>query len=387
MNSVSHPSATVSPVAVLSQQYGQSIWLDFIRRGMLVEGGLRRLIEEDGLGGVTSNPAIFHKAIEGSHDYDDAIRELAQDGSLQPKQIYERLAVEDIQDAADQLRGVYDATAKRDGYVSLEVSPELANDTGRTLAEARQLWRAVGRPNLMIKVPATGEGVPAFRQLIREGINVNVTLLFARDTYEAVAAAYIEGLAARADDGGELSHVASVASFFVSRIDTAVDAALTEIARSASGEAKARLFALRGKVAVANAKAAYQSYKTLFRGPRWEALAARGAQTQRVLWASTGTKNPAYPDVLYVEELIGTDTVNTVPPETLDAFRDHGRPTSSLERDVGAAFETLDALEKAGVSLKKVTDDLLADGLAKFVDPFDKMVKAVARRCREASRA
>ncbi len=380
-------SSTVqSPVAAL-RQYGQSVWLDFIRRSLIAGGELARLVEEDGLGGVTSNPAIFEKAIDGSNDYAAAIEEISKDPHLEPKDVYELLAVQDIQDAAGVLRPVYDRTSRRDGYVSLEVSPELANDTEGTLREARHLWKAVGRPNVMIKVPATPAGVPAIQTLIGEGVNVNVTLLFARDAYEAVAQAFIAGLEARTVRGEDLGHVASVASFFVSRIDTMVDARLEEKLKAASGADKARLEGLMGKVAIANARLAYQSYKKIFSGPRWQTLADQGAQTQRVLWASTGTKNPRYRDVLYVEELIGPDTVNTVPPETLAAFRDHGRARPSLESDIDGAKQTLDALEKAGVSLRKVTDDLLADGLKKFVEPFTRLLKAVERRCREANKA
>jgi transaldolase/glucose-6-phosphate isomerase len=349
------------------RQYGQSVWLDFIRRSLIAGGELARLVEEDGLGGVTSNPAIFEKAIDGSNDY--------------------AAAVQDIQDAAGVLRPVYDGASRRDGYVSLEVSPDLANDTEGTLQEARRLWKAVGRPNVMIKVPATPAGIPAIQTLIGEGLNVNVTLLFAREAYEAVAQAFIAGLEARAAQGKDLGPIASVASFFVSRIDTMVDALLEEKLKAATGADRARLEGLMGKVAIANARLAYQSYKKIFSGPRWQALAAKGAQTQRVLWASTGTKNPRYRDVLYIEELIGPDTVNTVPPETLAAFRDHGRARPTLEADLPAAKATLEELEKAGVSLRKVTDDLLADGLKKFVEPFTRLLKAVERRCREANKA
>ncbi len=378
-------SVAVNPVAVL-KNYGQSVWLDYIRRTLITSGELTRLVVEDGLGGVTSNPAIFEKAIDGSNDYASAIDQISkQDPGLDAKNVYERLAVKDIQDAADVLRPVYDRTGSRDGYVSLEVSPHLANDTDGTVAEARQLWKTVGRPNVMIKVPATPAGVPAIRTLIREGINVNVTLLFARDAYEAVAGAYIEGLAARAAAGQPVDHVASVASFFVSRIDTAVDT-LLEPKLSVPGD-KARVERLLGKVAIANAKLAYQSYKKIFSGRPWEQLRDKGAQTQRVLWASTGTKNPHYRDVLYVEELIGPDTVNTVPPDTLTAFRDHGRPRPSLEEGVTDAMQVLEDLEKIGISLKKITDDLLADGVKKFVEPFTKLLKAVERRSREANRA
>ena len=383
----SRPSAVANPVASL-RQYGQSAWLDFIRRSLIAGGELKRLVEDDGLGGVTSNPAIFEKAIDGSNDYAAAIDQITHDEpGLPAKEVYERLAVKDIQDAADVLRTVYDATDSRDGYVSLEVSPDLANDTAGTLTEARHLWKRVARPNVMIKVPATPAGLPAIKALIAEGINVNVTLLFSNDAYERVAHAYIEGLEARAAKGEPLGHVASVASFFVSRIDSAVDTLLAEKLKTATGADKVLFERLMGKVAIANAKLAYQSYKRIFAGPRWQALAARKAQTQRVLWASTGTKNPRYRDVLYVEELIGPETVNTVPPETLSAFREHGRPRASLEADVTVAMDTLDDLEKAGVSLKQVTDDLLADGLKKFVEPFTKLLKAVERRCREANKA
>jgi transaldolase/glucose-6-phosphate isomerase len=379
-------SVAVNPVVAL-KQYGQSVWLDYIRRSLITSGELRRLVDEDGVHGITSNPAIFEKAIDGSNDYAAAIDEISKETpGLDAKHVYERLAIKDIQDAADVLRPVYDSTGSRDGYVSLEVSPDLANDTRGTVAEARQLWNAVGRPNVMIKVPATPAGLPAIRTLIGDGINVNVTLLFARDAYEAVAHAYIEGLEARAGGGQQIAHVASVASFFVSRIDTAVDA-LLDARLDADQTDKTRLESLVGKVAIANAKLAYQSYKKIFSGTRWETLREKGAQTQRVLWASTGTKNPRYRDVLYVEELIGPDTVNTVPPDTLTAFRDHGRPRPSLEEDITEAMQVLDDLEKAGIPLKKVTDDLLADGVKKFVDPFTKLLKAVERRSHEANRA
>jgi len=380
-------TAVTNPVAAL-KQYGQSVWLDFIRRSLIAGGELKRLVDEDGVGGVTSNPAIFEKAIDGSDDYASAIQEISdRHPGLAAKAVYERLAIKDIQDAADVLRPVYDRTGSLDGYVSLEVSPELANDTDGTLAEARLLWQAVARPNVMIKVPATPAGLPAIRALIGEGVNVNVTLLFARDAYEAVAQAYLDGLDARKAAGQPLAHVASVASFFVSRIDTVVDTLIEGKLKTAAGADKVRLERLAGKVAIANAKLAYQSYKRIFAGARWEALQAGGAQRQRVLWASTGSKNPHYSDVLYVEELIGPETVNTVPPATLAAFRDHGRPRASLEEGVADAMELLDDLERAGISLRKVTDDLLADGLSKFVEPFTKLLAAVERRSRDANRA
>src|SRR5262245_4937205 len=379
-------SAVQNPVAAL-RDFGQSVWLDYIRRSLIAGGELKRLVDEDALGGVTSNPAIFEKAIGGSNDYAGAIDEISAQPGRPASEAFEILAVKDIQDAADVLRGVYDRTNAKDGYVSLEVSPELANDTEGTLAEARRLWSRVARPNVMIKVPATAAGVPAIRTLLTEGINVNITLLFARAAYEQVAQAYIEAVEARVAKGQDVSRLASVASFFVSRIDSAVDALLEEKAKTGSGADQARLEGLRGRVAIANAKMAYQSYKRLFPGPAWDAPAKKGAQVQRVLWASTGTKNPHYSDVLYVEELIGPDTVNTVPPETLSAFRNHGRPRASLEEDVAGADAALKALDAAGISLDKVTADLLADGLKKFVEPFTKLLGAVERRLREGNTA
>ena len=379
-------SAAANPLASL-QTYGQSVWLDFIRASLITGGELQRIVDEDGLGGVTSNPAIFAKAIDGSDDYKTSIEEISKDPSIGPKRVYELLAIKDIQGAADIMRPVYDRTKAQDGYVSLEVAPDLASNTQGTLDEARRLWKEVNRPNVMIKVPATPEGVPAIRTLLTEGINVNVTLLFAKEAYEGVARAFVDAIEARVNKGLPVDRVASVASFFVSRIDSAVDALLEEKMKTATGPDKARMLRLLGKVAIANAKVAYQSYKKTFSGPRWEPLAKKNAQTQRVLWASTGTKNPSYRDTVYVEELIGPLTVNTVPPDTFNAFRDHGKLRPSLEEDVTGAMDVLDDLEKSGISLKKVTDDLLADGLAKFVDPFTKLLKAVERRCRDANKA
>jgi transaldolase/glucose-6-phosphate isomerase len=379
-------SAAANPLASL-QTYGQSVWLDFIRASLITGGELQRIVDADGLGGVTSNPAIFAKAIDGSDDYKTSIEEISKDPSIGPKRVYELLAIKDIQGAADIMRPVYDRTKAQDGYVSLEVAPDLANNTQGTLDEARRLWKEVNRPNVMIKVPATPEGLPAIRTLLTEGINVNVTLLFAKEAYEGVARAFVDAIEARVNKGLPVDRVASVASFFVSRIDSAVDALLEEKMKTATGPDKARMLRLLGKVAIANAKVAYQSYKKTFSGPRWEPLAKKNAQTQRVLWASTGTKNPSYRDTIYVEELIGPLTVNTVPPDTFNAFRDHGKLRPSLEEDVTSAMDVLDDLEKSGISLKKVTDDLLADGLAKFVDPFTKLLKAVERRCRDANKA
>jgi transaldolase / glucose-6-phosphate isomerase len=375
-----------NPVAALREE-GQSVWLDFIRRGLIKSGELRRLVDEDGLGGLTSNPTIFEKAIDGSDDYKAAIDEISRDPHLSPKEVFERLAVQDIQDAADVLRGVYDRTRSADGYVSLEVAPNLARDTQGTIDEARRLWRAAARPNVMIKVPATPEAVPAIRALLAEGVNVNITLLFAVDAYEGVALAYLEALESRIARGEAIDRIASVASFFVSRIDTAADALIAEKLKTAGGADHARLESLLGKVAIANAKKAYQSYKRIFSGGRWEALRAKGARVQRVLWASTGTKNPRYSDVLYVEELIGPDTINTMTPETLAAYRDHGKPQPRIETDLAGARATLDTLEQSGMSLAKITNDVLEDGIRKFVEPFTKLLAAVARRCREANRA
>ncbi|MBX3325028.1 MAG: transaldolase [Nitrospira sp.] len=297
--------SVMNPVRAL-QSFGQSVWLDYIRRSLIDGSELQRLIDEDGLRGITSNPAIFEKAIIGSTDYKAALQELHRSPDLDAKGRYERLAIEDIQTAADALQPVYAKTSRRDGYVSLEVSPHLAHDTRGTLDEAKRLWDAVGRDNLMIKVPATAEGIPAIVQLIGKGINVNVTLLFAQETYEQVAEAYLTGLEQLLARGGDVGRVASVASFFVSRIDTAVDNTIAARLTMSATDAEQRVFrSLQGTVAIANAKLAYQRYRRLFSGPRWAALAKRGAMPQRVLWASTGTKNPAYRDVIYVEELIG----------------------------------------------------------------------------------
>jgi transaldolase / glucose-6-phosphate isomerase len=363
---------------------GQSVWLDYIRRSLITSGELRRLIDEDSLCGVTSNPAIFEKAVAGSSDYNEVL-EAPDAPALDAKTLYERLAVRDIQDAADVLRPVYEETSKRDGYVSLEVSPFLAFDTDGTLDEARRLWRTVGRENLMIKVPATPQGIPAILQLISEGINVNVTLLFAQDAYEQVAEAYIAGLEKFAAGGGDPGRVASVASFFISRIDTAIDAIAAErLQASTSAREQSLLRALTGKVAIANAKLTYQRYRELFGGSRWQSLAGQGAQTQRLLWASTGTKNPNYRDVVYIEELVGPDTVNTIPPATFDAFRAHGRVRASLGEDVESASDTMATLAEVGISMKEVTDKLLAEGVQLFADAFAKLSKAVEKQSQQA---
>jgi transaldolase / glucose-6-phosphate isomerase len=368
--------------------FGQSVWLDYIRRSLISTGELTRLIREDGLRGMTSNPAIFEKAIAGSTDYTQSLAELASRGNLNATAIYEQLAIRDVQDATDAFRPVYQESKRRDGYVSLEVSPYLAHKTDETIAEARRLWKAVGRENVMIKVPGTPEGLPAIRQLIGEGTNVNVTLLFAQEVYERVAEAFIAGLEDLAKRGGDSSRVASVASFFVSRIDTLVDSQLAALAKNAKSDSD-RSFALglHGKVAIANAKLTYQRYKQIFSGPRWQALASRGAQTQRVLWASTSTKNPAYSDILYVEELIGPDTVNTIPPSTFDAFRDHGVPRASLEENVEAASQTMKGLSRAGISMKAVTDQLTEEGVKLFAEAFDKLLAAVEKSTKKSAPA
>jgi transaldolase/glucose-6-phosphate isomerase len=374
--------APENPLRAL-QVFGQSVWLDYIRRTLITSGELRRLIEDDGLRGVTSNPSIFEKAVSGSSDYHDLL-EAPASRRLDAKALYEQLAIRDIRDAADALRSVYQETVARDGYVSLEVSPLLAFDTAGTLDEARRLWKAVHRDNLMIKVPATAQGIPAIQQLIAEGVNVNVTLLFSQEAYEQVAQAYVNGLEQFAANGGDLLRVASVASFFISRIDTAIDAIVAErLQATTNAHEQGLLRSLAGRVAIANAKLTYQRYQEIFAGPRWHALAARGAQTQRLLWASTGTKNPAYRDVIYVEELIGPDTVNTMPPTTIDAFRDHGRPRASLVEDVDAARDTMATLKDVGISMKDVTDSLLDSGLRLFSDAFSQLLESVERQSRD----
>ena len=353
---------------------GQSVWLDYIRRDLIDSGGLARLVRDDGVRGVTSNPSIFEKAISGSRDYVGLIADASRQGRS-AKAIYEQLAIRDIRDAADVLRTVHAETGARDGFVSLEVSPVLANDTEGTVDEARRLWREVGRGNLMIKVPGTPAGIPAIRALIGDGINVNVTLLFSQAAYEQAAEAYVSGLEALAGRGGNLGGVASVASFFVSRIDTAIDA---ELERKMAGSADAGLAGLRGRAAIANAKLAYRIYRDIVAGDRWRALAAKGAQPQRLLWASTSTKNPNYRDVIYVEELVGRDTVNTIPPATLDAFRDHGRVRESLVEDLDAARQVFAELQRQGISFASVTDRLLDEGVKLFADAFEKLLAAVA---------
>jgi transaldolase len=369
--------ATKNPLKELLA-YGQSMWLDYIRRDLFTTGKLKGMIEDDGLRGMTSNPSIFEKAIADSSLYDDLLHSLGSQKGLNATQKYEQLAIRDIRDAADALRGVYDESNFRDGYVSLEVSPYLARKTQETIDEARRLWKTVQRENVMIKVPGTAEGIPAITQLIGEGININVTLLFAQEVYVQVAEAYVAGIEVLASRGGNLKKMAGVASFFISRIDTMIDAMLNEKLKNTSdANQQALLKSLLGKVAIANGKLTYEKYAQIFSGPRWEKLAAKGAQTQRVLWASTSTKNPSYRDVMYIEELIGPDTVNTMPPATIDAFRDHGKLRKSLTEDIPGAQKTMDNLPKVGISMKEVTDKLTEDGVKLFAEAFDKLLGAV----------
>ena len=359
--------------------YGQSPWLDFIRRNILLNGDLKKMIHEDGLRGMTSNPAIFEKAIVAGGDYNDIVK-APEAKSSTAMALYEKIAIRDVQDACDIFKPVHTETKGRDGYVSLEVSPMLAYDTQGTLEEARRLWKTVNRPNVMIKIPATKEGIPAIRQALEDGININITLLFAQSAYEQVAEAYLAALEARVAKGQDISHIASVASFFVSRIDTLVDSKIDAMQKTESDAGKKTLLeSVRGKVAIANARRTYAKYQELVGGPRWKALAAKGAQTQRLLWASTSTKNPKYRDVLYVEELIGADTVDTIPPATFDAFRQHGKLRPSLTENVAGANKTMSDLEAAGISMKEVTDKLIADAVKLFQDPFKSLLDTITK--------
>ena len=347
-------------------ELGQSVWYDNMSRALLDSGEMQALID-DGVVGVTSNPSIFEKAIAQSSDYDDAIRELVQAGKS-TNDIYEALALEDIGEAADLLRSVYDKTNSGDGYVSLEVNPKLAHDTEGTIAEARRLFNALNRPNIMIKVPATPEGIPAIKTLTADGLNINITLIFSLSSYEDVMNAYISGLEQRLAVGQDISKIHSVASFFVSRVDTAVDNALEEVGNEN----------LQGKIAVANAKIAYARFQQVFGHDRWQAVAEKGGNAQRPLWASTSTKNPNYPDTLYVDNLIGSNTVNTMPPATIDAFKDHGTLAQTLTEGVEDAAGQLDALAQAGVDLDQVTDQLQIDGVNAFAKSFESLMESIA---------
>jgi len=372
-------TAAKNPLLEL-KRLGQSVWLDYIRRNLITSGELKRLIDNDGLCGITSNPSIFEKAIAGSTDYADQLEQLRSQ-KLSAGEIFERLAIRDIQDSADMLRPVYQATNRRDGYVSLEVSPTLARNTQGSIEEARRLWKSVGRENIMIKIPGTDEGVPAVRQLTSEGINVNITLLFAQEAYVKVADAFMAGLEDRLSRGEDISKLASVASFFVSRIDTLVDSTIQNNLKTETDTQKKQLLSsLQGKVAIANAKEAYEKYEQMIASPRWKALAAKGATTQRLLWASTSTKNPAYRDVLYIEELIGPDTVNTIPPATMDGFREHGHVARTLDAGIDEAHKIMSDLAKAGISMKQVTDKLLDDAIKLFDEAFNKLLSAVEEK-------
>ena len=357
---------------------GQSIWLDYIDRRMLGNGDLERRIRDEALTGMTSNPTIFEKALAEGEAYDEQLA--AAKAGLGPWELFELVEVLDVQTACDQFRGVYDATRGGDGHVSIEVSPGVANDPDATIEEGRRLWQAVDRPNVMIKVPGTESGARAVRTLLADGINVNVTLLFSVDAHRRVMEAYLDALEQRAAAGQPVDRIASVASFFVSRVDNEIDKRLDAMAAGLPEDRRAHALALRGKAAIANAKMAYRAFQETFAGPRWEALAAKGAMVQRPLWASTSTKNPAYRDVLYVEQLVGPHTVNTMPPATLDAFRDHGETARTVDADVAGAERALADLEALGISMREVTDKLLTEGIASFQKSFDGLLANLGKR-------
>ena len=360
---------------LLAAEHGQSIWLDNITRGMIREGQLEKLIEEDGISGVTSNPAIFNKAMTQGNDYDDQIRRLSEEGKT-ATEIFEIMAIDDIQDACDLFRPAHDRTNGTDGFVSLEVNPHLARDTQGTIDEAMRLWEAVSRPNVLIKIPGTPEGLPAIQSCLASGINVNITLLFSLEAYENVMNAHLAAMEERLRRGDPVASVASVASFFLSRIDTKVDKQLDAIKDGNAEEAAA----LRGKAAIASARIAYQMWKKAYSGSRWETLETTGARFQKPLWASTSTKDPTYPDVMYVETLIGPHTINTLPDQTVDAFRDHGKVAETLDSDLTGQQGILDRLQNIGVSMKQVTDELVDEGVAKFSEPFDQLIEALEEK-------
>jgi transaldolase len=360
------------------ESLGQSIWMDYISRGTISSGQLRQWVEGDGVSGVTSNPSIFAKAITESDDYDETIRDLILKG-MNSEEIFRRLSVQDIQSVADILLPTYLRTNGRDGFVSIEVSPKLAYDTKGTIAEARELWALINRPNAMIKVPATSEGIPAIRELTGEGVNVNITLLFGLPRYREVADAYISGLEMRAAKEKPLKDIASVASFFLSRIDTLIDPVLEEKKKSADPRASTAA-RLQGQIAIASAKVAYEIYKELFSRERFIRLAKKGARTQKLLWASTSTKNPAYKDIKYVETLIGPDTINTVPIETLNAYRDHGHPEQTLDREVHRAYHLLNKLSIVGIDLNAITQQLEDAGVEKFIAAYDQLTDSIREK-------
>jgi transaldolase len=358
---------------------GQSVWYDNLNRQLIVSGDLKRMVAEDRVTGGTSNPSIFEKAVGSSEVYDADIRRLVAEGK-DTDAIYDELTITDVRESADVFRAAYDATSARDGYASLEVPPNLANDTEATVREARRLFAALDRPNTMIKIPGTQAGLPAIQQCLEDGININITLLFGVENYEQVANTYITALEKRAAAGKPVDRIGSVASFFVSRVDSLVDEKIERMIEIGTNGRKMKLASLRGQAAIANAKVAYDRYRHIFAGPRWQALADLGAQTQRCLWASTSTKNPIYRDVTYVEELIGSDTVNTVPPATLDAFRDHGDVAPTLDEDIGGARHTLMALEEMGIDFKAVTDELQEQGVKLFCDSYDKARETIRQK-------
>jgi transaldolase len=360
---------------------GQSLWLDYIRRDLIAGGELTHLIEDDGLTGITSNPSIFEKAIAKSNIYDHDIRDMAFE-KKDVKTIYESLSQRDVQDASDEFRNVFEKTDGKDGYVSLEVNPHLAHDTKGTIEEARRLWKALNRPNVLIKVPATENGLPAIKQLISEGININVTLLFGLPRYRQVAEAYISGLEARAAKGEPIKKIASVASFFLSRIDTLLDPLIEKFIEPA-GEKTEIAKKVHGQVAIASAKTAYQIYKEIFHSNRFKILAEKGALVQRLLWASTSTKNPDYSDIKYIEPLIGPQTVNTVPPEVIKAYRDHGNPQPLIEQNTDEARWFLDRLPELGISIDKMTQQLEDEGVKKFNEPFDILMESLTKKSSE----
>jgi len=375
-----------NPMKQLFDEQRQSPWLDFIRRNMLNDGGLRRYVEQDGIRGVTANPTIFEKAIDAADDYDEQITQLIRDG-VQAPDLFEHIAVTDIAHAADILRPVYDSSGGNDGFVSIEVSPEKAFQTRETIDEAKRWWRLIDRPNVFIKIPATDEGVPAIEECIAAGININITLIFAIEFYERVMDAYLRGIERRIEAGQDVTNSNSVASFFVSRVDTAVDNQLESMIAAAQSPAeRERLQALLGTAAVANAKVAYQRFLSTFASPRFESLKARGAKVQRPLWASTGTKNAAYSDIKYIEELIGPDTVNTMPPQTIDAFRDHGVARRTIDERYDEAERALAGLAAAGIDMKQVTDQLQHDGVQAFTKSFDGIHETIARKAKEIAR-
>jgi len=374
-----------NPILEIEKKYGQSIWMDNLSRDLIESGELKKLISSRGIEGITSNPAIFEKAIAGNKIYDSDIAAGIKDKKSTEK-IYESLVFEDIKNACDIFKEVYEKTNGLDGYVSIEVPPTIAKDTDSTISEAKRYYEAIGRENVMIKIPGTAEGLPAVEATIAAGINVNVTLLFAVDSYVETAWAYIRGLEKRAAEGKDISKIASVASFFLSRIDVKVDKAIDEkIAAAESPETKEKLKKIKGKVAIANAKIAYQKYKEIFSSDRWKALAEKGAKVQRLLWASTSTKNPEYSDVMYVDELVGPDTVNTLPPNTIEACADHCDPASRIESDMDGAYQVIESLkdEEVNINLDRVMEELLEEGIDKFIKPFESLMSSLETKVKQ----